>query len=115
MRFQMYTREQLAALEWHPIKHGKRTENYALSVMQVRPLIYWMACGHQSVPRQAICERGCKMAPAYPMPRVWSEEIVQEVKLRDRYGVMPRLDRGRGLEVDQKGLLRARARVRAIV
>ena len=70
----MLTREELARLNWHPLRdvqRGGRPENYALSSDGYDAkggLRYLMACGHRSVPRLTVCERGCLSAPAWEQP-----------------------------------------------
>lgn len=70
----MLTPEETARLNWHPLRdvqRGGRPENYALSSSGYDAkggLRYLMACGHRSVPRLTVCERGCLTAPAWQQP-----------------------------------------------
>lgn len=81
---------QLADLSWHPLRDVGRSPNYALSLLGQDAdghLRYLMACGHQSVPSHAICERGCPEAPNYRQPYVHHEDWRLAAKRMDRYGV----------------------------
>src|SRR3990172_5170951 len=70
----MLTPEEVRSLNWHPLRdtqRGGRPENYALSSSGYDAkggLRYFMACGHRSVPRLTVCERGCRTAPAWEQP-----------------------------------------------
>ena len=70
----MLTPEELSRLNWHPLRdtqHGGRPENYAIASSGYDAkggLRYFMACGHRSVPRLTVCERGCRTAPAWEQP-----------------------------------------------
>ncbi|HLB68444.1 MAG TPA: hypothetical protein VJN63_08280 [Thermoplasmata archaeon] len=62
----MLTASQLAALEWSPLKHPGRVDNFAIGKPsrdargQMR---YMMGCGHKSLPGKTVCERGCLQSP----------------------------------------------------
>ena len=70
----MLTPDEVRRLNWHPgrdVQRGGRPENYALSHLGYDAkggLRYLMACGHRSVPRLTVCERGCLTAPAWQQP-----------------------------------------------
>ncbi len=81
-----------------------RSENYALSVLgldakgQVR---YLMACGHQSIPGHARCERACRTAPNYRQPYVLHEDWRAAAKRMERHGVKTAEDLSRLPKEDQ--------------
>jgi len=70
----MLTPEEVRRLNWHPLRdtqRGGRPGNYAIASSGYDAkggLRYFMACGHRSVPRLTVCERGCRTAPAWEQP-----------------------------------------------
>ena len=87
----MLVAHEVRRLNWHPLRdvqRGGRPENYALSVWSGppgQPLRYLMACGHPSLPRLTLCERGCRTAPAWRQPLRRSEPLAALSKWSERY------------------------------
>ena len=87
----MLVAHEVRRLNWHPLRdvqRGGRPENYALSVWSGppgQPLRYLMACGHPSVPRLTMCERGCRTAPAWEQPLTRSRALESLTKFSLRY------------------------------
>lgn len=83
----MLTPAELRRLEWHPIRNaskGGRPENYAIGGPDPA-WRYSMACGHRSLPRVTICERGCKTAPAWGQPLTLNRTLQGLERFSHRY------------------------------
>ena len=79
--------DELARLSWHPIRNaskGGRPENYAIGGPD-GAWRYGMACGHRSVPRLTVCERGCKTAPAWEQPLTLNTRLQALERFNTRY------------------------------
>jgi len=87
----MLTPDEVSRLNWHPLRDIQsrgRPENYALASHGYDAkggLRYLMACGHRSLPRLTICERGCRTAPAWRQPLRRNERLQALVNFTERY------------------------------
>lgn len=98
--------DELARLNWHPLRTFGRVENYAIMAEpRGGRLFYRMACGHRSLQSVTICERGCQTAPAYQQPDTRSPTLDALYKFSDRYDAsrLP-MSRLRGLWAHEKAL-----------
>ena len=67
----MLTPGETAKLNWNPLVDVGRGSNVALTSLGYDAkggLRYLMGCGHRSIPRLTVCERGCKTCPNWKQP-----------------------------------------------